>query len=167
MMIKVVIAVVLILIFLIYTLYFKNYLRVTKVFKTLKKFLDTRDSFVIKMVPEVKNQTVAKEIVDLVKDRKDQFQKGYNLAIQADVALNSYLKMFYQEFQKPSQNEMINEMMQRIKNLEMQLKKIREEYNHEVEQYNQTIVRHRWVCIKLIHMKPLDVYQNKSKQENV
>lgn len=158
MILKIVFIVILILTFIIYQLYLKNYFKVKKAFDTLSNFLNVRDSLVLKLICEIKDKKLVEKIVGLIDERKENFKTSYNNSIKADVKLNSELKSFYEALNNIKKNDVINSVFGKVINLEKDLKKIRNEYNEQVEIYNNNLIRHKFVCLRVIKMKPLDTY---------
>ena len=74
MIVEIIILVVIGLTFVIYNLFLKEFFRVKKVYKHLRKFLDTRDSLVLKLIPEIKDKELASKIVYLIDERKENFK---------------------------------------------------------------------------------------------
>lgn len=159
MIMKIVILLIMLVIFIIYLLYFKDYFRVKKVYNSLRNFLDVRDSLIIKLISEIENKKVASKIVNLIEERRENFKTSYNNSIKADAKLNSALKEFYESLNSMKKNEVVNSTFAKSINLEKDLKKIRVEYNNAVEKYNQNLVKHKFVCLRVIKMKPLDTYK--------
>lgn len=148
-----------VLIFTIYQLYFKRYFKVKKTFETLSKFLNVRDSLVLKLISEIKDKKLAERIVNLIDERKENFKISYNNSIRADVKLNKELRHFYEILNTIKKNEVVNSVFAKIINLEKDLKNIRNEYNKVVEGYNQNLIKHKFICFRVIKMKPLDTYK--------
>ena len=159
MIIKIVILLIVLLVFLVYKIYFSSYFKVRDVYMSLKSFLDVRDALVLKLVPEIKNEKMSKVIVNLIDERKENFKTSYNNSILADVRLNSELREFYKSVNEIKKNDVINSVFSKIINLEKDLKNIRIEYNKAVEKYNDNLIKHKFVCLKVIRMKPLDTYK--------
>ena len=159
MILEIVVVVLFFLIYIFYELYFKKYFEVRRVFKTLKSFLNTRDSLVLKILPDIKNKALIKEITKLIEERKLNFDSSHNNAILSDVKLNSKLKIFYDETKKINKNDVIEELLNRLVILENSLKKIRLEYNQKVLDYNNGLIKHKRVLLRIIKMKPLDIYK--------
>ena len=65
MIVKIIILFFILLIFIIYKLFFKEYFKVKKVYKHLRKFLDTRDSLVLKIIPEIEDKDIVAKVVCL------------------------------------------------------------------------------------------------------
>lgn len=163
MIIKIVVLIIIILIFVIYQLYFRHYFKVKNIYETLRNFLDVRDSLVLKLIPEIKNDVVRENIIALIEERKENFKTSYNNSIKADAKLNSSLRVFYEEINKLEKNDVINSVFGKVIKLEKDLKNIRNEYSLKVEEYNNNLVKHKFVCLKIIKMKPLDTYKVKGK----
>lgn len=147
-----------ILIMVVYFLYFKDYVEVKKVFKILTKTLDTRDLLIMKLVPEIKNKKEKAEIIRLVDDRMKSKKMSYTEQIKLDVELNDKLKNMYFNLEQERDNPVINATLTRAFELEKTLKKVRNEYNVAVEKYNMNLIMHKFVCMRVIRMKPLDIY---------
>ncbi len=162
MVIKCIILVLIFLIYIIYRLYFKEYFNVKRVFLSLKNHLNTRDALVLKMVPEIKDKKNSKNVVGLIEERRINFDSSYNNAIKSDVKLNSELKNFYNIVNSQKLNELTKEIFFNILDIEKDLKNIRNKYNASVEMYNENLVKHKFMCLKIIRMKPLDTYKNKN-----
>ena len=79
--------------------------------------------------------------------------------MKADVELSNSLKDFYPKISKVLNNDLSKEIFKRIIELEKQAKKIRISYNNAVERYNNNLILHKKVCMRIIHMKPLDTYK--------
>ena len=56
-------------------------------------------------------------------------------------------------------NDFSKELVSRIVELEKQARKTRISYNDAVERYNNNLILHKKVCMRFIHMKPLDTYK--------
>lgn len=149
---------IVILIVAFYFIYLKDYFEVKKIFKLLSKTLDTRDLLAMKLVPEIKNKNEKAEIIQLIELRMKNKNSGYTEQMKLDVKLNEKLKKVYFDLEKSADNILIKSVVTNILEIEHKLKKIREEYNTVVEKYNMNLVMNKFVCVKLIHMKPLDKY---------
>lgn len=147
-----------ILIMIVYFLYFRDYIEVKKVFKILIKTLDTRDLLIMKLVPEIKNKKEKAEIIRLVDDRMKSKKMSYTEQIKLDVELNDKLKNMYFNLEQEKDNPVIKATLARAFELEKTLKKVRNEYNVAVEKYNMNLIMHKFVCMRVIRMKPLDIY---------
>ncbi len=155
-MVIVLIGIVLALI--IYFLYYKDYGEVLKVFNTLEKTLDIRDLLVMKLVPEIKDKKEQAEVVSLIEMRMKNKKKSFTEKMMLDVKLNEELKRFYELINKKNDNPVISETFKSVIEVEKKLKKLRNEFNNVVEKYNMNLVMHKFVCVRIIHMKPLDKY---------
>ena len=147
-----------IFIYYIYGTYFKEYFEVKKVYDTLQNVLDTRDVLLLKLTSEKVDKNKLANIVMLIDKRKKTRAAGYTIRMNADVELNHALKDFYPELSKKIDNPISKEIFSRIIELEKQAKKIRNAYNLAVENYNNNLILHKKVCMRLIRMKPLDTY---------
>ena len=157
MIVKVIVA-ILVIIYLIYWLYFRQYFEMRKIFHVLKKFLEARDSLVLKLVPEAEDKKLSNDVIQGIEERKLNFSSGQNNAILSDIKLNAKLKDFYEKYNQKEKNELEKELFGEILAAEQKLKHLRKEYNQVVERYNQHLIKHKTICLKLIKMKPLDIY---------
>lgn len=155
---KMLFVLLLVCIYLFYKMYLAKFLLVRKNFLTLKRFLSARDALISKLLPEIKKQIDIERVVLLIEERRENFENNYNNAIQSDVKLNSELKNLYLGINKLKLNELTKQLFNTILKSEMELKKLRKEYSDAVEKYNENLVKHKFVCLKLIKMKPLDTY---------
>lgn len=158
MIIEIVVLLILILIFTIYQIYLKEYFKVKKVYNSLRNFLDVRDSLILKLISDVKDKKMASKIVNLIEERNENFKTSYNNSIKADAKLNKELRSFYEYLNNVKKNDVVNSVFSKIINLEKDLKNIRNKYNQAVENYNNNLVKHKFVCLRVIKMKPLDTY---------
>lgn len=149
----------LILAYYIITVYLKEYIEVTKVYKTLRKMLSYRDVLLIKILPDIKNKKQKENIMNLIDDRNKKSNISYDDAIVADVTLNNELKKVYIEIEKMQKNELQSEIFQKLMIMEKQIKGVRNKYSSVVEKYNLSLTIHPKVFIKLLHMRPLDTYK--------
>ena len=161
MIIKIVLLVIILIIYLVYILYLKPFFDVRRVIYTLRDFLNTRDSLILKLIPEVKNKELKENIVGLINSRKEKFNLTYNDAIESDIRLNSELKKLYEEINKIKNNRMVTGIFENIIKIEKELKNIRAKYNEVATKYNDNLVKRKNVCIKLLKMRPLNTYKVK------
>lgn len=161
MIIKIVLLVIILIIYLVYILYLKPFFDVRRVIYTLRDFLSTRDSLILKLIPEVKNKELKENIVGLINSRKEKFNLTYNDAIESDIRLNSELKRLYEEINKIKNNRMVTGIFENIIKIEKELKNIRAKYNEVATKYNDNLVKRKNVCIKLLKMRPLNTYKVK------
>ena len=147
-----------VLIWIIYVLYFKDYFEVRKIFNVLEKTLDTRNLIVMKLVPEIKDNNQKVKLVNLIEKRIKNKESGYTEKMKLDIELNEELKSFYEIVSKKVENPLVKATLNNAVELEKSLKKIRKEYNNAVEKYNMNLVMHKFMCMRVIHMKPLDTY---------
>ncbi len=161
MIIKIVLLVIILIIYLVYILYLKPFFDVRRVIYTLRDFLSTRDSLILKLIPEVKNKELKENIVGLINSRKEKFNLTYNDAIESDIRLNSELKRLYEEINKIKNNRMVTGIFENIIKIEKELKNIRTKYNEVATKYNDNLVKRKNVCIKLLKMRPLNTYKVK------
>ncbi len=143
----------------VYGMYFKEYFEVKKINNTLQKILDTRDLLLLKLTGEKVNKKEIAKVLMLIDKRKDTKNAGYTFKMQADVDLNKELKVFYEKLNKVLDNEVSKDTFRRIIELEKQAKKARISYNNAVERYNNNLILHKKVCMRIIKMKPLDTYK--------
>ena len=141
-----------------YYIFIKDYSDVIKVLDSLEKTLDTRDLLVMKLLPEVKDKGMQASIVELIEKRMKNKKIPFNDKIKLYVELNKELKQFYNNLNKKIDNPVIKTTFASAIELEKKLIKIRDRYNYAVEKYNMNLVMHKFVCVRLIHMKPLDTY---------
>lgn len=140
-------------------MYFKEYFEVKKINNTLQKILDTRDLLLLKLTGERVNKKDIAKVLMLIDKRKDTKNAGYTFKMQADVELNKELKSFYEKLSKVLDNDVSKDTFKRVIELEKQAKKARISYNNAVERYNNNLILHKKVCMRIIHMKPLDTYK--------
>lgn len=159
MWLSVILLLLIIFCYYVYGMYFKEYFEVKKINNTLQKILDTRDLLLLKLTGEkVPKKEIAK-ILMLIDKRKDTKNAGYTFKMQADVDLNKELKIFYEKLNRVLDNEVSKDTFRRIIELEKQAKKARISYNNAVERYNNNLILHKKVCMRIIRMKPLDTYK--------
>ncbi len=152
------ILIVILIVWICYTLYWHDYFAVKKVFRTLEKTWNTRDLLVLKLAPEIKDEALKSKVVELIDTKVKNKNSGYTEKIKIDILLNESLKEFYDSINKNANNPVVKATLSNAIELEKILKKIRKEYNEVVEKYNMNLVMHKFVCIRIIHMKPLDTY---------
>ncbi len=157
---------IIIVFYVIYMLYFKDYWHVRRIFLSLRKFLNMRDTFVLKIVPEIKDKKLSEKIVTFIEERKLNFNSSYNNAIKSDVKLNSELKNFYQVLSDTKLNELTKQIFEKTLEMEKELKNMRNAYNQAVEKYNENLIKHKFITLKIIRMKPLDTYKRKNESKN-
>lgn len=162
-MIVTIVILLLILAYYIINVYLKEYIEVTKIYKTLRKMLSYRDMLLLKILPDIKNKKQKENIMNLIDDRNKKSDISYDDAIIADVNLNNELKKIYIEIEKMQKNELQLEIFQKLMNMEKQIKGARNKYSSAVEKYNLSLTIHPKVFIKFLHMRPLDTYK---KSEN-
>ncbi|MBQ9267523.1 MAG: hypothetical protein IJ217_04520 [Clostridia bacterium] len=141
-----------------YFVYLKDYAEVNRVFSSLEKTLDARDLLVMKLVPEIKDKKMQAKVVKLIEERMNHKNIPYNDKIALDIALNKELKEFYAAVNEKADNPVIKATFAKAVEFEKVLKKIRNEYNLAVTKYNTNLVMHKFVCMRIIRMKPLDTY---------
>ena len=150
----------LILAYYIINVYLKEYIEVTRVYKTLRKMLSYRDVLLLKILPDIKNKNQKENIMSLIDDRNKKSNISYDDAMIADVNLNNELKKIYIEIERMQKNELQSEIFQRLMAMEKQIKGVRNKYSSAVEMYNLSLTIHPKVFIKFLHMRPLDTYKN-------
>ena len=142
-----------------YGMYFKEYFEVRKVYNTLQKVLDTRDVLLLKLSGEKIDKKMLAKIIMLIDERKKTKDAGYTIRMNADVLLSNELRSFYPKLSKVLDNDLTKEVFRRIMELEKSAKKIRINFNNAVERYNNNLILHKRICMKIIRMKPLDIYK--------
>lgn len=158
-MIITVVILFLILAYYIINVYLKEYIEVTKVYKTLRKMLSYRDMLLLKILPDIRNKNKKENIMNLIDDRNKKSNISYDDAIIADVNLNNELKKIYVEIENMQKNELQAEIFQKLMVMEKQIKGARNKYSSAVEKYNLSLTIHPKVFIKFLHMRPLDTYK--------
>lgn len=158
-MITTIIVLILILLYYVINVYLKEYIEVTKIFKTLRKMLNYRDVMLLKILPDIKSKKKQEEIMNLVDERNKKYNISYDDAIVADVSLHNELKNIYLELEKMKKNELQSEILKKLMMLEKQISNVRKSYSNAVEKYNLSLTIHPKVCIKFLHMRPLDTYK--------
>lgn len=143
----------------IYGTYLKEYFEVKKVYETLQKILDTRDLLLLDLSHDKVDKKEFAKILSLIDKRKETRNSGYTVRMNADVELSNELKSFYKSLAKILDNDFSKELVSRIVELEKQARKTRISYNDAVERYNNNLILHKKVCMRFIHMKPLDTYK--------
>lgn len=159
MWLSLILLILIIFVYYVYGMYFKEYFEVKKVYNTLQKVLDTRDVLLLKLTSEKIDKKIIAKIVMLIDKRKETRNSGYTVRMNADVELSNELKKFYSLLSKVLDNDLSKDIFKRIIGLEKQAKKIRISYNNAVENYNNNLILHKKVCMRIIHMKPLDTYK--------
>ena len=149
---------VIVFIYIMYTIYFKSYVMARKTFKLLIKTLDVRDLLVVKLLPEIRRQDIARKVAYLINERVKCKESGHLEQMNIDIKLNKELKVLYEEVNKNLNNEVVKATFKSIIELEKKLKSIRKSYNDVVDKYNTNLVTHKKFCIKILKMKPLDTY---------
>lgn len=150
--------VIVVLLFVFYNFYLKDFFAVKRIFNSLQKTLDTRDLLIIKLLPEINDKEIQESIAKWIDLRVKSKGSSFNDKIKIDVELNKELKKFYSLINELTNNQVIKATFANVINLEKKLKNIRKEYNLAVEKYNMNLVMHKFICIRIIHMKPLDTY---------
>lgn len=159
-MIATIIVLILILLYYVINVYLKEYIEVTKIFKTLRKMLNYRDVMLLKILPDIKSKKKQEEIMNLINERNKKYNISYDDAIVADVKLHNELKKVYLEFEKIEKNKLQSEIFKKLMMFEKQINNVRKSYSKAVEKYNLSLTIHPKVCIKFLHMRPLDTYKN-------
>lgn len=155
-----IVVLILILGYYVVNVYLREYIEVTKVYKSLRKVLTHRDMLLLKILPDLKNKKQKEKIINLIDDREKKYNISYDDAIIADVKLHNELRSVYEEIDKMNKNELQLEMFKKLMMLEKQIKEIRKKYSNAVEKYNLSLTIHPKVFIKFLHMRPLDTYKN-------
>lgn len=159
MWISFIVAMLAIFIYYAYGTYFKEYIEVAKIFDTLGKVLDARDLQLLKLTGENLDKKEIAKMVMLIDKRKEVQKSGYTIKMNVDVELSNFLKTFYQKLANVLDNDVSKSIFKSLMELEAKAKKIRIKYNIAVERYNNNLILHKKVCMKLIRMKPLDEYK--------
>ncbi len=158
-MIITIIVLILILLYYVTNIYLKEYIEVTRIFKTLRKMLNYRDVTLLKILPDIKDKKKKEKVMNLIDERNKKYKISYDDAIVADVELNNELKNVYLEIDKMQKNDLQLEVFKRLMLLEKQINNVRKKYTNAVEKYNLSLTIHPKVCVKLLHMRPLDIYK--------
>ncbi len=159
MWVSIILLILVIFLYYVYGTYFKEYFEVKKVYDTLQNVLDTRDVLLLKLTAEKLDKKSIAKIVMLIDKRKETKNSGYTVRMYADGELSNELRKFYPKLSKVIDNDLSKEVFKRIIELEKQAKKVRIRFNSAVENYNNNLILHKKVCMKLIRMKPLDTYK--------
>ncbi len=149
--------------YIIYAVYLKEYIDVTIVYKTLRKLLASRDVMLLKIIPDIEDKKYAEKILNLINSRNEASKISYDDAIRADITLHNELKNLYDIINKMDKNELQLEIFKKVIDYEKRIKLARVKYTEVVSKYNMGLTVHPRVCIKLLHMKPLEVYGSKNK----
>lgn len=149
--------------YIIYAVYLKEYIDVTIVYKTLRKLLASRDVMLLKIIPDIEDKKYAEKILNLINSRNEASKISYDDAIRADITLHNELKNLYDIINKMDKNELQLEIFKKVIDYEKRIKLARVKYTEVVSKYNMGLTVHHRVCIKLLHMKPLEVYGSKNK----
>lgn len=149
--------------YIIYAVYLKEYIDVTIVYKTLRKLLASRDVMLLKIIPDIEDKKYAEKILNLINSRNEASKISYDDAIRTDITLHNELKNLYDIINKMDKNELQLEIFKKVIDYEKRIKLARVKYTEVVSKYNMGLTIHPRVCIKLLHMKPLEVYGSKNK----
>ena len=149
--------------YIIYAVYLKEYIDVTIVYKSLRKLLASRDVMLLKIIPDIEDKRYAEKILNLISDRNEASKTSYDDAIRADIALHKELKKLYDIVNKMDKNELQSEIFKKVIDYEKRIKLARVRYTEVVSKYNMGLTVHPKVCIKLLRMKPLEMYGSKNK----
>ncbi len=149
--------------YIIYTVYLKEYVDVTIVYKSLRKLLASRDVMLLKIIPDIEDKKYAERILNLINNRNEASKISYDDAIRADITLHNELKNLYDIINKMDKNELQLEIFKKVIEYEKRIKLARVKYTEVVSKYNMGLTVHPKVCIKILHMKPLEVYGSKNK----
>ena len=149
--------------YIIYAVYLKEYIDVTIVYKTLRKLLASRDVILLKNIPDIEDKKYAEKILNLINSRNEASKISYDDAIRADITLHNELKNLYDIINKMDKNELQLEIFKKVIDYEKRIKLARVKYTEVVTKYNMGLTVHPRVCIKLLHMRPLEVYGSKNK----
>lgn len=149
--------------YVIYAVYLKEYIDVTIVYKSLRKLLASRDVMLLKIIPDIEDKKYAERILNLINDRNEASKASYDDAIRADIMLHNELKNLYDIINKMDKNELQLEIFKKVIDYEKRIKLARAKYTEVVSKYNMSLTVHPKVCIKILHMKPLEVYGSRNK----
>ncbi len=149
--------------YIIYAVYLKEYIDVTIVYKSLRKLLASRDVMLLKIIPNIEDKKYAERILNLINNRNEASKISYDDAIRADITLHNELKNLYDIINKMDKNELQLEIFKKVIEYEKRIKLVRVKYTEVVSKYNMGLTVHPKVCIKILHMKPLEVYGSKNK----
>ena len=149
--------------YIIYAVYLKEYIDVTIVYKTLRKLLASRDVILLKIIPDIEDKKYAEKILNLINSRNEASKISYDDAIRADITRHNELKNLYDIINKMDKNELQLEIFKKVIDYEKRIKLARVKYTEVVTKYNMGLAVHPRVCIKLLHMRPLEVYGSKNK----
>lgn len=163
MIIALIVLALFIISYIIYAVYLKEYIDVTIVYKTLRKLLASRDVMLLKIIPDIEDKKYAEKILNLINSRNEASKISYDDAIRADITLHNELKNLYDIINKMDKNELQLEIFKKVIDYEKRIKLARVKYTEVVSKYNMGLTVHPRVCIKLLHMKPLEVYGSKNK----
>lgn len=161
MLIAIVFLMLFIIGYVIYEVYLKDYINVTIVYKSLRKLLASRDVMLLKLIPDIEDKKYAQKVLNLVDIRNKASKVSYDEAIKADVELHNELKVLYDIIDKMDKNELQLEIFKKIISYEKQIKMVRTKYTQVVSTYNMSLTTHPKVCVKFLHLKPLEVYGKK------
>lgn len=163
MIIASVILLLFVLEYFVYATYLKEYVDVTVIYKALRKLLASRDVMVLRIIPEVPDKKISEKILNLINVRSKASKLSYDEAIKADIELHNELKKLYDVIDKMDKNELQREIFKKIINYEKSIKIARIRYSEAVERYNMSLTIHPNFCIKVLHMRPLEMYGTKNK----
>lgn len=149
--------------YFVYDTYLKEYIDVTIIYKALRKLLASRDVMVLKIIPELPDKDLSEKILNLINFRSKASKLSYDEAIKADIELHNELKKLYDVIDKMNKNELQKEIFKKIINYEKSIKVARIRYSEAVERYNMSLTVHPNFCIKILHMRPLEMYGTKNK----
>jgi len=149
---------------ILYFLLFKEYAHMMNNFELLVKVVETRNLVLMRILPEIKNKGLKKEITKMVDDMMVAKRENNDKFIQLDVDINKKLDSVYSELNK-SKNPLVIEELKKAVNFEKKLKTIRREYNKVVEVYNAKICKHPKLMAKFLKMRPYNTYN--IKENNV
>ncbi|MBQ9279465.1 MAG: LemA family protein [Clostridia bacterium] len=133
----------------------------TIVYKSLRKVLESRDLLVLKLLPDIQDKKLSESVLRLINERNRKSKISYDDAIRADLELHRKLKILYEQINKMKKNEVQEELFRRIIDLEKRLKLLRTRYSATVRAYNMSLTIHPKIFVKILHMKPLDLYGKK------
>ncbi len=154
-----------VIILLIYFLIFKEYSTMLRSYEMLVKVLETRNLILMRILPEIKDKKVKKEITSYVEQMINYKRTNNDKVLELDVSINKKLDKIYSELNK-SKNPVVLEELKRVVNFEKKLKIIRREYNKAVDEYNSKLIKHPKLMAKFLKMRPYNTYNIKESVQN-
>lgn len=159
---------ILLILYFVYHVFFQNYMEVRRVFRSLEKMVDSRDYFLLKLMPDLEKKIPEEKLADvlaLVEQRTKERKCGYTIKIRTDIKLNKAVKALYEAYLGIETNPVMDEVFKNIMQIELKLKRLRKEYNIKAEQFNLSLIDHKFINFQIIRYKPLDLYGIQKKNE--